>query len=166
MSNRGIIAGAVVDGTDWKLPAVASAFGNGTNTITASGFSVLPTNAASTTMTNPHPFARLLVLAEWGAWLIGNGATGDVRVCLNVTGSLIVNAGIGGGGPIGWGEVLYATGASYQQHRAACTYELPVSATAATFAVYAMRNGSGTVRCDYPVARITPLRYLYDQGRS
>lgn len=166
MSNRGIRAGAVVDGTDWKLPSVASAFGNGVNTVTASGFAVLPTTTCSTTVTNPHPFARLLVLAEWGAWLIGNAGTGDVRVCLNVSGSLSVNAGIGGGGPIGWGEVLYATGASYQQHRAACTYELPVSGTAATFAVYAMRQGSGTVKCDYPVVRITPLRYLYDQGRS
>jgi hypothetical protein len=166
VSNRGILAGAVVDGTDWKLPAVASAFGNGTNTVVASGFSVLPATTCSTTMTNPHPVARLLVLAEYGAWLIGNGATGDVRVCLDVTGSLLVNAGIGGGGPIGWGEVLYATATSYQQHRAMCTYELPVSGTAATFAVYAMRNGSGTVKCDYPVVRITPLRYFYDQGRS
>lgn len=165
MSNRGILAGAVVDGTDWALPSVSSAFGNGTNTITSATFAVLPTTTCSTTMTNPHPFARLLAMAEYGAWMKGNSTTGDVRACLTVSGSLVVTSGIGGGGPTGWGEVLYATATSYAQHRAMCTFELPVSGTAATFDMYAMRNGSGTVVCDYPVIRITPLRYLYDQGR-
>lgn len=162
MKNRGILAGAVVDGTDWKLPAIVSAHGNGSNTVTSASFAVLPTTTVSAAMTNPHPFAKLLVLAEYGAWMIGNGATGDVRACLNVSGSLVVTPGIGGGGPIGWGEVLYQQTTLIAQRHAMCTYELPVSATAATFAMYAMRNGSGTVNCNFPTIRLTPLRYLYD----
>lgn len=161
MKNRGILAGAIVDGTDWKLPSIVTAFGNGTNTITSSTFAVLPTTTASASMTNPHPHAKLLVLAEWGAWLVGNSGTGDVRCCLQVSGSLVVAAGIGGGGPVGWGEVLYQQATGTAQRHSACTYELPVSGSAATFDVYAMRNGSGTVNCNYPTIRLTPLRYLY-----
>jgi len=164
-NNRGVRGGARVDGTDWDIPAPTAAYGNGTNTITATGFSVLPTTTVSASMTNPHPFANLLIFAEYGAWMVGNGATGDCRACLNVSGSLTISPGIGGGGPVGWGEVLYATLSTFQQKRAACTYELPPSATAATFALYAYRNGSGTVQCNYPVVRLTPLRYVFDQGR-
>lgn len=164
MSNRGIIAGSVVDGTDWKLPNVASATGNGTNTITASDFAVLPTTTCSTSITNSHPIASMLVEVSYGAWLKGNSTTGDVRVGVNVSGSLVSVAGIGGGGAVGWGEILYATSTTYGQHRAMCTYVLPPSATPATFAVHAYRNGSGTVVCDYPTLRVTPLRYVYDQG--
>lgn len=162
MSNRGIIAGAVLDGTDWKLPAVATGYGNGANAVTSSTFAVLPTTTCSASMTNPHPFARLLVMAEYGAWMKGNTST-DVRGCLNVSGSLVISAGLGGGngGPVGWGEVLYQTNARYNQHKAMCTYELPVSASAATFDFYAMRSGANTTACDFPTIRITPLRYLY-----
>jgi hypothetical protein len=163
VSNRGIIAGAVLDGTDWKLPAVVQSFGNGANTVTSATFAVLPTTTCSASMTNPHPSARLLVMAEYGAWLIGNTTTGDIRACLSVSGSVSISAGLGGGtgGPVGWGEVLYHTALGYQQRKAMCTYELPVSASAATFDFYAMRNGSGTVKCDFPTIRLIPLRYLY-----
>lgn len=166
MSNRGIRAGAVVDGTDWKMPARVTGYGAGANSISASSFSVLPSFTASCSITNPHPFATLLVYAEYGAWLKGNGSTGDVRMCLSVSGGIIVTPGIGGGGPVGWGEVLLATSTSYQQHRAACTYEIPAGVGSVTFSVYAYRNGTGTTACDFPVVRVTPLRYLYDQGRT
>lgn len=163
MGDRGIRAGAVVDGTDWMLPDASTGYGSGANTITSATFAVLPTTTASASMTNPHPSARLLVRASYGAWMKGNTTTGDVRACLNVSGDLVVTAGIGGGGPVGWGEVLFATATSYGQHRAMCTYEIPADGSA-TFAMYAMRNGTGTVVCDFPTIRITPLRYLYDQG--
>jgi hypothetical protein len=163
MGNRGIIAGSVLDGTDWKLPAVVQSFGNGANTVTASAFSVLPTTTCSASITNPHPSARLLVMVTYGAWLIGNGATGDIRVCPNASGSLAISAGLSGGngGAVGWGEVLYQTATGYNQRSATITYELPVSASAAVFDIYAYRNGAGTVKCDFPTLRIVPLRYLF-----
>jgi hypothetical protein len=112
-------------------------------------------------MTNPHPRAKLLVLAEYGAWLVGAAST-DVRACLDVSGSLTVLPGIGGGGPVGWGEVLYASATGTGQHLACCTYELPVSGTAATFKMYAMKSGAGAPSCNYPVLQITPLRFIYE----
>jgi hypothetical protein len=166
VSNRGIRAGSVVDATDWAMPARQTGYGNGANTVTASAFAALPTNTASCSITNPHPFAKLLVLVEYGAWMIGNTGTGQIYACPVVSGSITVTAGIGGGGPIGWGEVLYETATSYHQHRASCPYELPASATAATFELQAYRNGSGTVKCDFPLIRVTPLRYVYDEGRT
>jgi hypothetical protein len=161
MSNRGIIGGGVVDGVDWTLPAVVSAHGNGTNNIAATTFAVLPSTTVSASMTNPHPRARLLVVVDYGAWLLGAAST-DVRACLNVSGSLTVTPGIGGGGPVGWGEVLYASATTGQgQHSAMCTYLLPVSGTAATFALYAEKTGAGTPQCNYGTIMITPIRYVW-----
>lgn len=159
MPNNGIISGSLIDSVDWKLPAIATASGSGTNAVTSSTFAVLPTTTCSTTMTNPHPEARLLVMAEYGAWLSGNTST-DVRGCLNVSGSLVVTPGIGGDGPVGWGEIIYSAALAYDQQHCMCTYILPISAVAATFAVHAMRTGVNATKFDYPTLRIIPLRYL------
>ena len=159
MSNRGIMAGAEVDGTDWLLPAIVQVFGNGTNAVTSAGFAVLPTTTCTASMTNPHPRSRLLVMVSYGAWM-GAAAGSDVRACLDVSGSLVAGAGIGGGGPVGWGEVLYAASAGSDQRHAMCTYELPVSGSAATFKTFALRTGAGATTCNYPTIRIVPVRYL------
>lgn len=159
--NRGVLGGAYLDSVDWALPAPASAHGNGTNNITSTSFAVLPTTTVSQAMTNPHPRAKLLVVVEYGAWLVGAAST-DVRASLVVTGSLSASAGIGGGGAVGWGEVLFATATASAQHSSMVTFELPVSATAATFQVYAMKNGAGTPQCNYPTVSIVPVRFLFD----
>lgn len=161
MGAKGIRAGAVVDGTDWKLPAVVQAYGNGSNTVSATTFAVLPTTTVTAQITNPHPFAQMLVMCEYGAWLTP-GAAANVRIGIAVSGSIAISAGIGNGGPIGWGEIPFAgTASTLGQHSAMCTYELPVSATAATFSMHAMREtANGTVA--FGTIRLTPLRFLFD----
>jgi hypothetical protein len=159
MRNRGILAGAVVDGTDWDLPGIVTAYGNGTNIVTAASFAVLPTNTCSASITNDHPFASLLILVEYGAWM--SAATGDVRATVSISGSVSSNAGISGSGPAGWGEVLHIATPFYISRKAACTYEIPASATPATVTMESYRVGSGVTHVDYPTIRIIPLRFVY-----
>lgn len=157
--NRGLIGGAVVDSTDFNLPSIVTGYGNGTNAITSATFAALPSVGCSAAMTNPHPFAKLLVLVHYGAWMQGAAST-DVRGALSVSGSMTIDAGIGGG-PIGWGEILYTAASVYGQQKSVVTYELPASATAATFTFRALRTGAGATKCDYATIRIVPVRYLY-----
>ena len=159
MSNRGIIGGGTVDGVDWLLPAVVKAYGSGTNNVTSTSFAVLPDTPVSASITNPHPRSKLLVIVDYAAWLIGAAAT-DVRASIVVSGSMAVSAGIGGSGAVGWGEVLYATATSSGQHSSMVTLELPVSGSAATIALYAMKSGANTPACNYPTIQVTPLRYV------
>ena len=157
---NGVLAGSRVDGTDWLLPVVVTGHGNGGNVITAAAFTVLPTTTCTAAITNPHPTAPLLVLCTFGAWLT-SVAGSDVRCCPNVTGSVSISAGIGCGGPIGWGEIPIRTEANKGHHAGVATYALPPSATAATFSMWALRTGSGAVNCDFPVIRLIPIRYLF-----
>ena len=114
---NGVLAGSRVDGTDWLLPVVVTGHGNGGNVITAAAFTVLPTTTCTAAITNPHPTAPLLVLCTFGAWLT-SVAGSDVRCCPNVTGSVSISAGIGCGGPIGWGEIPIRTEANKGHHEA------------------------------------------------
>ena len=155
-----IRAGALITGTDFALPSVVSAHGNGTNTITATAFTDLPTTACSAAITNPHPTASMLVLVAYGAWM--SASANGVRCCPRVSGSVTIAAGIGAGGPIGWGEVPYCGAATSNHFAASATYELPASATAATFTMQAYRDAAaGTQVCNYATLRLVPLRFLF-----
>ena len=153
------LAGSKVLADDFQLPDVVTAFGNGTNIITATSFTDLPTTPCVAAITNPHPTASLVCLVEFGAWMNSTGSA--VRACPRVSGSTTIAAGIGAGGPLGWGEVpLCGNNAYPQQMMGGATYTLPVSATAATFTMQAMRDSaSGTQVCHYPTIRIIPLHY-------
>jgi hypothetical protein len=153
------LAGSKVLADDFQLPDVVTAFGNGTNTITATSFTDLPTTSCVAAITNPHPTASLVCLVEFGAWL--NATANTVRCCPRVSGSTTIAAGIGAGGPLGWGEVpLAGNNANPQQCMGGATYTLPVSATAATFTMQALRDSAaGTQVCNYPTIRIIPLYY-------
>jgi hypothetical protein len=153
------LAGAKLDATDFALPDVVAAHGNGTNTITSATFAALPTNTVSAAITNPHPTATMLCLVTYGAWM--SASSGDVRYALNVSGSATIAAGIGGGAAIGYGEIPISSVSASILGSGSFTVELPASATAATFTGYAMRTGSGTVVCNYPTVRIVPLRFLF-----
>jgi hypothetical protein len=142
------------------LPDVVAASGNGTNVVTATSFAVLPTNTCTASITNPHPTASMLVLVTFGAWLTASASF--VRICPAVSGSLTLAAGVGGGGPLNWGEVPGSGSTTKIQASAGYTLELPVSANAAVFSMQAYRDAaSGTQNVDYPVIRLTPLRYAF-----
>lgn len=155
-----IRAGARLDATDFDLPDVVTGYGNGTNTITATSFAVLPTTTCTAAITNPHPTAAMLTLVTFGAWM--SASANAVRCCPAVSGSLTIAAGIGGGGPIGWGEVPLCGAATTNQYSGSFTVELPASANAATFSMQAYRDSAtGTQACNYPTIRLVPLRYLF-----
>lgn len=153
------LAGDRLTAVDFQLPAVVTAFGNGTNTITATTFTDLPTTSCIAAITNPHPTAAMLTLVQFGAWM--HSTASAVRCCPRVSGSTTIAAGIGVGGPTGWGEVpITANSGNPQQMIGEGLYSLPASATAATFTMQAFRDSaSGTQVCNYATIRLTPLRY-------
>jgi hypothetical protein len=155
------LAGSKLLADDFQIPDVVTAFGNGTNTITATTFTDLPTNTCVAAITNPHPTASLLVLVEFGCWAVASANA--VRMCPRVSGSLTLAAGIGSGGngPIGWGEIpLTANTVNPQQVQGCANYTLPASATPATFTMQAFRDSAaGTQNVNYPTLRIIPLYY-------
>lgn len=154
-----IKAGAKVDATDFDLPDVVTAFGNGTNTITSATFAVMPTNTCTAAITNPHPTATMLCLVAYGAWMVGAAAT-DTRMSLDVSGAVTIAAGIGGGAAIGYGEIPIAgTTTASLQYAATITVECPPGTT--TFKTYGLRTGAGVVSINYPTIRVVPLRYLF-----
>lgn len=152
-------AGAKVDAVDWDLPDIVTAFGNGTNVVTATSFTDLPTTACIAAITNPHPTAAMIVEVHFGSWLTA-GSNIFTRFCPRVSGSVTIAAGIGNGGPIGWGEVPGHSSTNKLQLMGMATYSLPASGTAATFTVQAYRDSaSGTQNVDYPTLRIVPIRF-------
>lgn len=152
-------AGSEIVAVDFQLPVVVPGFGNGTNTITATTFTDLPTTACTAAITNPHPSASMIVLVEFGAWL--HASANAVRCCPRVSGSVTIAAGIAAGGPIGWGEIpLTGNSGNPQQHKASATYSLPASGTPATFTMQAHRDSAaGTQTCNYATIRIIPLYF-------
>ena len=154
-------AGSQVDATDYDLPLVVTAFGNGLNTVTSTTFAVLPTTTCTAAITNPHPTATLLCLVHYGAWMAVTAGGADARIAVDISGSVTIAAGIGGGGAIGYGEIPICSTTPSDQFSAVITVELPPSATAATFKVYSMRSAaSGTQSVNYPTLRLVPLYYL------
>lgn len=150
-------AGSKITSYDWDLPAVVTAFGNGFNSITATTFTDLPTTSCIAAITNPHPTATMVTLVEFGAWLNSGGIA--VRCCPRVSGSVTIAAGIGVGGPVGWGEVpVGGNNLNPMQCQGGGVYDLP-SGTA-TFTMQAFRDSaSGTEQINYPVIRLIPLYY-------
>ena len=151
--------GAKVDVLDFDLPdpAGATAGGAGTNTVTATSWAVLPTNTVTVAITNPHPSADMLCWVSYGAWM--SASASDVRMGLDVSGSVTIPPGIGSGGPRGWGQILQATAATSQQFSGGCTVVVPPGT--ATFKAYAYRSAaSGTQAVNYPTLDVVPVRYL------
>lgn len=157
-------AGAFVDATDFALPgdAVAAAGGAGTNTISATTWAVLPTNPVSASISNPHPSLSLLVDCYYGGWLIGAGvSSGGVRAGIDISGSVAISPGVGAGAAVGWGEILFNQTSQPVQCHSMITVELPVSTTAAVFAMHAYRDASGSGwQVNYPTIRLVPRRFV------
>jgi hypothetical protein len=155
-----IRAGSRIDATDFDLPDVVTAFGNGTNSITATAFTVLPTNTCTAAITNPHPTANLMLLVAYGAWM-NSTTSSDVRMALDISGATTIAAGIGGGGAIGWGEIpLVSAGQVSIQVQSTITVSCAPGTT--TFKTFAMRAAaSGTHSVNYPTIRLVPLYFLF-----
>lgn len=154
-----ISAGAVIDGTDFTFPSVTTAYGNGTNTVTATTFTVLPTTTCTAAIINPHPSLSMLTLVTYGAWM--SVTANDVRMALDISGSITVAAGISASAAVGYGEIPICSTTPSNHFSGSFTIELPVSVTAATFKVYAMRSSAaGSQVCNYPTIRLIPLRFV------
>lgn len=158
-----IAGGAPVDAVDFDLPDVAVGYGNGVNGLSgipATTFTDLPTVPCIVQITNPHPTAPMLCLVSLSAWMTND--SGSLRICPRVSGSVTIAAGIGGGGPAGWGEIPFLGVTGYSTRSGTWTVELPASTTPATFTVQAYREGAAgtTQQVNYPTLRIVPLRFL------
>ncbi|MGD2042026.1 MAG: hypothetical protein PVJ28_00130 [Acidimicrobiia bacterium] len=155
-----ILAGAKVVAADFDLPDPETAYGNGTNVITATSFTDLPTTSCIAAVTNPHPTANMLCMVTYGAWTTSATSSAQ-RLCPRVSGAVTIAAGIGGGGPIGWGEVIRTdTDDGYGTKSATVSYELPPGTS--TFTLQAYREAaSGTHQVNYATLRLVPLRYLF-----
>lgn len=142
------------------LPDPVAAHGNGINTITATTYTDLPTVTCIAAITNPHATRPMLVQVNYGAWI--TSSTNSVRMVPRTSGSVTIAAGsIGSGGPVGYGEIIRTGTTEYQQYHAVYTVELPVSATAATFTMTALREAaSGLQQVNYATIRLTPLRFV------
>ena len=141
------------------VPAEASASSTGANTITATTWAALPT-PLSVDLTNPHPTRGLFTQVSYGAQLTATAT--DLRVCVAATGGLTIPAGIGTGGALSWGEVLYislATSGSWSLQSAfTCTLPAGTTTTLSMQAYRAVATGTQTV--NFPTLRATPLRYV------
>lgn len=156
MTYAGLLATATT------LPAEVVNAPTGTNTITATTWTVLPTTTADATITNPSSVFGLFVQVSFGAWMLSNG--NNTQATIGASGGLTFAAGPGTGGPAGWGEILYlgnTAGSSSWQMHSTFTCTIPAAASAVTFAWYAYRtSASGTCNVNYPVTRVTPLYYI------
>jgi hypothetical protein len=145
---------------DYSLPDVVTEYGNGTNTITSTSFAALPTAPVKTSITNPHPGAKMLCIVGFGAW--GSASANDVRLALRVSRAEqdYVSAGIGSGASIGWGEIPAEALTTTSSMFATVTVSLDPSPIPYVFEVYALRTTAGTQDVRYATVRIVPLRYI------
>lgn len=152
-----IRAGSDLSAVDFALPDHVDCYGNGTNTVTATTWTDLPTTACTGSITNPHPAVNMICLVTFGAWIIA-GSSIATRICPRVSGSTTIAAGVGAGGPMGWGQIPISTSTGTQHVSASAVYSLPPGA--ATFTMQAYRDSaSGTQNVNYPTIQIVPIRF-------
>ncbi len=142
------------------LPSVVTGYGNGTNTISATSWTVLPTFTADATISNPSTTYNLLVLVSYGAWM--SSTTNAVRACVGASGGINITPGVGSGGAVGQGEILYHGGtAVVTSHHTSFTCVITAGSSAVTFSWYAyLDTAGGTQQVNYPTTRIVPLQFI------
>lgn len=155
-----LAAGGIVRGNDLILPDRVSAHANGTNTITATSFTDLPTIACSVSITNPHATANMLVLVTYGAWI--STSTVSVRVCPRISGAMTVGAGIGTNAPTGYGQLIRANASATTYAQYAASYFAELVPGTSTFTVQAYReSASTTIQVNYATLDVVPLNYVF-----
>jgi hypothetical protein len=158
-----ILAGSKLKAADLTLPDEVAGYSGGTNTITATTFTDLPTNACAVSITNPHPTADMLVAVHCGHWINLPASAAFTRTCPRVSGSITIAAGVTsvGGGHAGWGMVCGSNVQGNAQHSGYATYTLPPGTATFTMQAYKDSAAAGTHQVNYSVIQITPLRYLF-----
>lgn len=158
-----ILAGAKVRAADLTLPDPVSGYSGGTNTVTATTFTDLPTNACSVSFTNPHATASILVSVHVGHWFNLPSSAAFTRACPRVSGSVTIAAGLGsvGNGMVGWGMVCGSNIQGNAQHMGHALYTLPPGTATFTMQAYKDSAAAGTHQVNYSVIEITPLYYLF-----
>lgn len=160
-TNADIDEGRLFRAMDYSLPDVVAEYGNGTNTITATGFATLPTAPCEATILNPHPKAQMLVMVGFGAW--GSTSAGDWRASVRVKRSEqeYIGTGVAVGGSAGYGEIPANALTTFTHAFATFTCVIDPSPIPYVFQFYAMRsNGAATVDVRYATLRLIPLRYV------
>lgn len=157
-----ILAGSKLKAADLTLPDVVAGSG-GTNTITATTFTDLPTNPCTVNITNPHATADMLVSVSFGAWIVLPASPAFTRICPRVSGSVTIAAGLGsvGNGPVNWGMIPGSTFVGTSQHAAHALYTLPPGTATFTMQAYKDSAAAGTHQVNYAVIEVSPLRYLF-----
>ena len=159
-----ILAGSKLKAADLTLPDPVAGYG-GTNTVTATTFTDLPTNPCTVNITNPHATADLLVSLAFGVWFVLpiGGTPAFTRACTRVSGSVTIAAGIASvsNGPVGWGMIPGTNIIGTSQHAAHALYTLLSGTATFTMQAYKDSAAAGTHQVNYAVIEINPIRYLF-----
>jgi hypothetical protein len=157
-----ILAGSKLKAADLTPPDPVAGYG-GTNTVTATTFTDLPTNPCTVNITNPHATADLLVSVAFGLWFVLPASPAFTRACPRVSGSVTIAAGIASvsNGPVGWGMIPGTGFVGTSQHAAHALYTLPPGTATFTMQAYKDSAAAGTHQVNYAVIEINPIRYLF-----
>lgn len=145
------------------LPDPTGQGGSGSNSITLTTYSVLPTTPISCAITNPSSTHDMLVLVTISAFLASAGSGTEAQAALNATGGVSIAAGATGApGVLALGEnLLTTTGPNAQMYQSTIPVTIPAAAAAVTFALFARRsNTSNAVTLLQPAIRCIPIRFL------
>lgn len=148
-----------------SLPDAIGQGGSGSNTITLTTFSALPTTPISTSVTNPSATHDMLVLVTISAFMASTSAATECQAALSATGGLSITAGsTGGNGILALGENLLTTVGSIssaQQYSCTIPVVIPAGAAAVTFALFGRRsNTSNACYILQPAIRAIPIRFM------
>ncbi len=148
-----------------SLPDPIGLGGSGSNTITLTTFSALPTTPISTNVTNPSSTHDMLVLVTISAYMASTAAATECQAALSATGGLSITAGsTGGNGVLALGENLLTTVGSISSANhfsQTIPVTIPAGAATVTFAFFGRRsNTSNACYILQPAIRAVPIRFL------
>ncbi len=148
-----------------SLPDPIGLGGSGSNTITLTTFSALPTTPISTSVTNPSSTHDMLVLVGISAYMASTSAATECQAALAASGGLSITAGsTGGNGILALGENLMTTYGSLsnaQQFSQIIPVIIPAGAAAVTFSLFGRRsNTSNACYILQPAIRAIPIRFM------
>ncbi len=144
-----------------SLPDPTGQGGAGSNSITLTTYSVLPSTPISCAITNPSADFDMLCMVSISAFMAGASAT-EVQAALNVTGGLSIAAGsTGAPGVLATSENLLSSSAGAIQQQSVIPIVVPAGAAAVTFAMFARRNNTtSAVALLSPAIRCVPIRFM------
>jgi len=144
------------------IPDPAGQGASGSNSITLTTFSALPTTPVSCQITNPSSDFDLLVDVTISAFMTSAGTGTECQAAVSATGGLSITAGAtGGSGVLSIGENLLTTLASANQFSVTIPIVIPANAATVTFALFGRRNNtSNACLILQPAIRATPIRFM------